>query len=308
VTGFPWSWLWFINDKRNGASVDYTIHVPQRAHLADIRSVNGHIVIDGVSGDIAASTVNGETQIKDAARNLKLSTVNGRIAADMIVLGGGQSVSLDVVNGEIDLALPDDANASVSVSTVNGSITSEFPSLKVEKEFPVGNNLKGSLGDGGATVKITAVNGTIKILKNQAAKQTANTAAEDAGQTVAVGSRDNIDLPFVNDPQVIGEWESVDFVANPSDFRPDKPAWSGELSLRGLAFLEGGKTPQPWWTWTKGILIHHGDRTASHYEIREINGQQYLFLEWKSGDVTIRGMKPNYCVLRRRSLEGAAIP
>ena len=23
--------------------------------------------------------------------------------------------------------------------------------------------------------------------------------------------RDNIDLPFVNDPQVIGEWQSVDY-------------------------------------------------------------------------------------------------
>jgi serine/threonine protein kinase len=173
VTGFPWSWLWFKNDKRNDASVDYTIQIPQRAHLADIRSVNGRIVIDGVSGDIAASTVNGDTQIKDAAANLKLSTVNGRIAADMISLGRGQSVSLDAVNGTIELALPDDVNASLSVGTVNGSITSEFPSLKVEKEFPVGNNLKGSLGNGGATVKVTAVNGTIKILKNHATKQTA---------------------------------------------------------------------------------------------------------------------------------------
>jgi len=185
VTGFPWSWLWFKNDKRNDASVDYTIQVPQRSRLADISSINGHIVIDGVSGDIAASTVNGDTQIKDAAGNLKLSTVNGRITADMISLGRGQSVSLDAVNGRIELALPEDAAASLSVSTVNGSITSEFPSLTVEKEFPVGNNLKGSLGNGGATVKVTAVNGAIKILKNHAAKQTANTAAEDAGQTVA---------------------------------------------------------------------------------------------------------------------------
>ena len=184
-TGFPWSWLWLNNDERNNASVDYTIQVPQHAHLADISSVNGRIVIDGVSGDIAASTVNGDTQIKEAAANLKLSTVNGRIAADMISLRRGQSVSLDAVNGRIELALPDDADASVSVSTVNGSITSEFPSLKVEKEFPVGNNLKGSLGNGGATVKVKAVNGTIKILKNHAAKQTASTAAEDTGQTVA---------------------------------------------------------------------------------------------------------------------------
>ncbi|MGD1018713.1 MAG: protein kinase [Verrucomicrobiia bacterium] len=409
-TGFPWSWLWFGSSGRNNASVDYTIQVPRGARLANISSVSGHIVIDGVAGDIDGSTVNGETEIKDAARNLKLATVNGRITANMISLGGGQSVSLEAVNGEIELTLPDNADASLSVSTVNGSIASEFPSLTAEKEFPVGNNLKGSLGNGGATVKIAAVNGTVRIAKNQAVKQTATTPAEDAGETVAgqspvavetepnsglrevigerirnevgrqlhesgasfdnlqvavaeerdsgtpfavsyrglrnfkfthgglpdpkwpasangqfimqyigggqwqgalgdtpftvqVGRTDNIDLPFVNDPQVIGEWESVDLVTYISDFDPERRHWLGDLYLKGLTFLDGGNTPQPWWTWTKGILIHHGDRTASHYEIREIKGLNYLFLEWKSGDVTIRGMKSDYYVLKRKSLE-----
>ena len=118
--------------------------------------------------------------------------------------------------------------------------------------------------------------------------------------TVPVGTQDNIDLPFVNDPQVLGQWESVDFVADPADFSPDKPSWKGKLYLKGLSFLEGGKTPQPWWTWTKGVVIHHGDKTASHYEIRELNGKLYLFFEWKSGDVTISGMKPHYYVLRKK--------
>ena len=27
--------------------------------------------------------------------------------------------------------------------------------------------------------------------------------------------KDNIDLPFVNDPQAVGEWRSVDLVAEP---------------------------------------------------------------------------------------------
>jgi predicted Ser/Thr protein kinase len=127
--------------------------------------------------------------------------------------------------------------------------------------------------------------------------------------TVHVGSQDNIDLPFVNDPQVIGEWESVDFVVNPSDFNPDKPnRTGGELYLKGLTFLDDGKMPQPWMTWTKGVVIHHGDKTASHYEIREINGKSYMFLEWKSGDFTISGMKPCYHVLRKTSSTGALCP
>jgi tRNA A-37 threonylcarbamoyl transferase component Bud32/TM2 domain-containing membrane protein YozV len=164
VTGFPWSWPGFKNSRRNDASVDYTLQVPQHARLADISSVNGRIVVDGVAGSIGASTVNGEMQVKDAAGSLKLSTVNGQVMADLSQLGGGQSVSLEAVNGGITLAVPDDANANFSVSTVNGGITSRFSSLPVKKEFPVGNSLKGSLGHGDASVKIDTVNGAVKIL------------------------------------------------------------------------------------------------------------------------------------------------
>jgi serine/threonine protein kinase len=120
--------------------------------------------------------------------------------------------------------------------------------------------------------------------------------------TVAVGSKDNIALPFVNDPQVIGEWESVDFVTSIADFNPNQPKWpKDKLFLKGLTFLEDGRMPQPWMTWTRGFVMHHGDQTASRYEIKEIKGTAYLFIEWKSGDVTFRGMKPCYFVLSKGS-------
>ncbi|MGD0093458.1 MAG: hypothetical protein ABSE73_26390, partial [Planctomycetota bacterium] len=128
----------------------------------------------------------------------------------------------------------------------------------------------------------------------------------DTQPAVAAAKTDNIDLPFINDPQVLGEWESVDFIANPDDFDPGKRQWKGELDFQ-CTYQEDGKTPKPWFTWTKGVLIHHGDKTASHYDIREIQGQPYMFLEWKSGDVTIRGMKPKYYVLKKTAA-GAPAP
>jgi tRNA A-37 threonylcarbamoyl transferase component Bud32/TM2 domain-containing membrane protein YozV len=167
VTGFPWSWPWFKNSKRNDGIVDYAIQVPQNARLKNISSINGHIVIEDVSGDIEASTVNGETQISGAAGNLKLSTVNGRIEAQLASLGNGQSVSLDAVNGQLEAILPSNADANVSASTLNGGISSEFASLVVKKEFPVGSNLKGKLGNGGARVKASTVNGGIRFRRGQ---------------------------------------------------------------------------------------------------------------------------------------------
>jgi tRNA A-37 threonylcarbamoyl transferase component Bud32 len=170
VTGFPWSWLWSKNSKRNDGIVDYAIQIPQNARLKNISSVNGHIVIEDVSGDIEASTVNGETQISGAAGDLKLSTVNGRIEAQLASLGRSQSVSLDAVNGQLEAILPSNADAEVSASTLNGGISSEFASLVVKKEFPVGSNLKGKLGNGGAQVKASTVNGGIHFRKGMDAK------------------------------------------------------------------------------------------------------------------------------------------
>jgi hypothetical protein len=124
--------------------------------------------------------------------------------------------------------------------------------------------------------------------------------------TANVGATDNIDVMFFDDPQVIGEWESVDFVDAPTSFNPAQKTWKGRLFLKELTFLAGGKTAKPWWTWTKGYLLHSGDKTASHYEIREISGVRYLFLEWKSGDVTISGMKPHYYVLKPKAAKGSS--
>lgn len=113
---------------------------------------------------------------------------------------------------------------------------------------------------------------------------------------------DKIDYPFVNDPQLIGTWESVDFVDEMEDFKPDSKQWKGgELYLKGLIFKPNGKTFKPWWTWTKGLIFHSGDKTASKYTIKDIEGSTYMFYEWKSGDYTIRHRKPSYYVLKKVS-------
>jgi len=110
---------------------------------------------------------------------------------------------------------------------------------------------------------------------------------------------DKIDYPFVDDPAVIGKWESVDFLDEIGDFKPNEPSWQGDLYLKELVFKQGGWTAKPWWTWTNGLLLHRGDKTAAKYLIKQMDGVTYMFLEWKSGDYTIRHMKPKYYVLRK---------
>jgi hypothetical protein len=111
---------------------------------------------------------------------------------------------------------------------------------------------------------------------------------------------DMANRPFVNDPNLIGKWQSVDFVDDINDFEPDKKHWPGDLYLKQMFFFENGLTGGPW-KWTKGQIIHPGDKTVAHYCIKEMAGSTYLLFEWMSGDVTIRGMKPKFYVLKKVS-------
>jgi beta-lactamase regulating signal transducer with metallopeptidase domain len=112
---------------------------------------------------------------------------------------------------------------------------------------------------------------------------------------------DKTDYPFVNDPKVIGGWKSVDFVREINQFNPAKKNWRGDLWLNHIIFEEGGTMPRSEQTWTKGLVL--SDDTASKYIIKEIDGSAYMFYEWKSGDYTIRYMKPFYYVLKKVSAE-----
>jgi hypothetical protein len=73
--------------------------------------------------------------------------------------------------------------------------------------------------------------------------------------TVTVGSQDKIDLPFVNDPQVIGEWESVDFVVHASDFNPNKP--KPRTTVKEVVHVLGEPTG---YFWGDDAHVHQGKR------------------------------------------------
>ena len=111
---------------------------------------------------------------------------------------------------------------------------------------------------------------------------------------------DDINLPFVSDPAVLGEWVSVDFVKEPGQFKPGIKKYDDTLFLTGLTFNSGGRIPGLCFTWTKGAVLDDCDKTASLYTIKEMNGAKYMFFEWKSGDYTLKHQKPEYYVLKKK--------
>ena len=123
--------------------------------------------------------------------------------------------------------------------------------------------------------------------------------------------KDPVDLPFVPDEHILGSWRAVAFCGNKEDFDPDFCNEQEPLYFAKVEFFPDGQVTsyyahgtevigsEEMQTWTKGYLLRKWNQTACAYVIREINGKDYLFLEWKSGDYRWGDFDTDYYVFVR---------
>jgi DUF4097 and DUF4098 domain-containing protein YvlB len=90
--------------------------------------------------------------------------VNGSINASMGRTVWPNGARFTTVNGEVTLRLPATVNAEVRVSTVSGSIHSDFP-LQVSTD-PGPKHAEGVIGGGGQRLDVSTVNGQVNLLRN----------------------------------------------------------------------------------------------------------------------------------------------
>jgi hypothetical protein len=144
----------------NDVEVHYTVRLPAgialRAH-----TVTGDIVAEGVRSHVDVRTVSGDVRIatSEAAR---ARTVTGDVRASVGTVGSGErGVELRTVSGDVELVLPANAGARVSIKTVSGGLRSDFP-LTVEGRVPP-RRLEGVIGGGGPTLTVETVSGEVRL-------------------------------------------------------------------------------------------------------------------------------------------------
>lgn len=144
--------------------VQFHLWVPRGAVLDEIETVNGSVTISNFTNITKVSAVNGNVNASNIRGTANLSTVNGEVAADFDRLETGSRISLETVNGKVNLMIPSDASATLRADSVNGSITNDF-GLPVRKGQYVGRDLYGRIGSGDVQVKLSSVNGPLNIAR-----------------------------------------------------------------------------------------------------------------------------------------------
>lgn len=144
----------------NDVSVAFVVKVPAgvRVHTS---TVNGAVEIEGATSEVRASTVNGAVRVRSTGGPVEASTVNGSVTAVMGRFDLREDLSFSSVNGAVRVSFAELPNASVEMSTVNGSAVTDFP-ITVQGRFNR-RTIRGEIGQGGPRVRLSTVNGAVEL-------------------------------------------------------------------------------------------------------------------------------------------------
>jgi hypothetical protein len=125
--------------------------VDQDIHLAD---ASGVVVSETVNGDLTLQRIESDS--------VDVSTVNGEIFYEGSLRTRGV-YRFTSHNGDIAVAIPMAASATVNVSTFSGEFASDFP-VTLQESRP-GRRYCFTLGKGGARVDLESFQGTIHVFR-----------------------------------------------------------------------------------------------------------------------------------------------
>jgi hypothetical protein len=148
---------------REGADciVDYFVSVPHSINLKDILARDGIVSISDIYGDVTVELRSGEINVDNFSGSLNASLVEGVIGASLYDLREQDKINLNVKEGDIILYLQTEVNAQIDGYFPNGEIFSEFGFKKEPSE----GRISAQIGEKGASILLTAMNGDIHIRK-----------------------------------------------------------------------------------------------------------------------------------------------
>lgn len=126
-----------------------------------------------------------------------------------------------------------------------------------------------------------------------------------------IARKDDINRPFVNDERIIGKWKAHSFLSESWDKKDFDvtPESIEELYFKEVEFFPEGSCRLVYEddifesddkaVWTAGFLLRKWNWSACEYEIRTVDGKDYMIIEWKSGDWRYGGYDTNYYVFTK---------
>jgi hypothetical protein len=138
------------------------LSLPRQIDLG-VSGVNGRVSVGEIDGPVRLSGINGGVEVAQAVGYSNISGINGRVKVTISRLGE-QGIHVSGVNGGVELFFSDDLNADLDVTGINGSVNADVANVtvfgKVDRQ-----NFHAKIGSGGSPIKVSGVNGHVKLTR-----------------------------------------------------------------------------------------------------------------------------------------------
>ena len=147
----------------SGGTPRLNLQVPAKANL-EIKCTNcGETVLADMAGDIDVNVTNGAIRLTNMTGAVLAHSLNSRILA-AFEKAPQKPISLSTMNGGLDVSLPPELKANLSVKTTNGKIYSDYDvRLSGGTLMQPGKGLSGTVNGGGIDMRLTSFNGSIYL-------------------------------------------------------------------------------------------------------------------------------------------------
>ncbi len=125
----------------------------------ELNTSNAKVSCKGTCGRLMARSSNGKIELESHRGSVDASTANGPIHARLDELGK-EGVLLATSNGRIALELPEEVDADLDMRVDNGVIRND---RDLGGETNTNGRVRGTLGHGGALIKLRTSNGLISL-------------------------------------------------------------------------------------------------------------------------------------------------
>jgi hypothetical protein len=150
------------------ASVSFEVRVPQgiEYNYDRLASVSGGVVVDGVTGRLRADSVSGDVAIRNVIGIVSASAVSGNVDVQINNLQGLGDMKFSSVSGNVSVKAPANLDADIEMSSISGSLKTNFQIDVQEQRYGPGRSARGRVGSGMHSLRITTVSGRVSLMHN----------------------------------------------------------------------------------------------------------------------------------------------
>jgi hypothetical protein len=172
---------WHRMDECKGCRLDiqFEVLVPPGTTVDVGTVMDGRIEIQGVSGVVSASNVNGPVKVDGIAECDSIESVNGKVDVGF-TSSPLNDCSIETINGDITLDVPEGTGMDITLELFNGSVSSQLMAGPLDLPATIEHTMENGhaqyriqklsgmrVGAGGPTYSISSMNGDVRIQKHQ---------------------------------------------------------------------------------------------------------------------------------------------